>query len=93
MTERDRRDHLRYRDPETTALRLLVQDGDAKLAVTGLMVDESYSGLACVYVGAALEVGREIIWQETDEVATPCRVMRCENLHPRVQLLALQILA
>jgi hypothetical protein len=91
MSDQDKRSHLRYRDPEGGALRLLVRDGDSESTLRALMVNESYAGLACVYVGSALAVGRELLWQETELVRTSCTVVCCEPLYTDVYLLALQI--
>jgi hypothetical protein len=92
MSNVERRKHLRYQDPSGGTLHFLIRDGAAEKALTGLTINESHAGLACVYVGPALEVGREIVWRETEAISTPCRVMRCQQLYPDVQLLALQIL-
>jgi hypothetical protein len=43
-------------------------------------------------LGPAIEVGLEILWQETEGISTSCKVMRCQQLHPGVHLIALQIL-
>ena len=69
----------------------LIREGESERPLTGLTVNESYGGLACVYVGSALDVGREILWQETEGISTPCKVMRCQQLYADVHLLALQI--
>ena len=91
MSTTDRRAHLRYRDPKTTAQLLLVKDGEAEKAITGLIANESHIGLACIYVGSPIEVASEIIWQETQQIQTRCKVLRCERLYMDVFLLALQI--
>lgn len=92
MSDADRRAHLRYRDPDSTTVRLTVEQGAVERPLTALLVNESYSGLACVYVGAPLEVDSELLWRETRDISTPCRVTRCEALHTDVYLLGLQIL-
>ncbi|MGE5155642.1 MAG: hypothetical protein ACM3ST_16730 [Bdellovibrio bacteriovorus] len=92
MSNEERRRHLRYPDPGNGVLRFLILDGESEKALTGLPINESHRGLACVYVGPALEVGREIVWRETEAISTPCRVIRCEPLHAEVHLLALQIM-
>lgn len=91
MSEADRRAHFRYRDPESTTVRLTVKQAGADRPLTALLVNESYSGLACVYVGAPLDVDSELIWRETPDIGTPCRVTRCESLCQDVYLLGLQI--
>ena len=91
MSNAERRRHLRYKDPDSATLLFLIRDGESERPLTGLTVNESYAGLACVYVGPALEVGREILWRETGEISTPCKVMRCQQLHADVHLLGLQI--
>lgn len=89
----DRRRHLRYRDPINPTLHFLTRDSaGTERGLVALTFDESHAGLSCVYVGSALEVGREILWQETEAIRTLCRVLRCQQLHPGVHLLALQII-
>jgi len=44
-----------------------------------------------VYVGPAIEVNSEILWEETEGIRTPCKVMRCQNLCTDVFLMALEI--
>lgn len=90
MRDSDRRAHLRYRDPESTTVCLLVTAGEAEEAITGLMVNESRGGLACVYVGPAIELNSQVVWQETETIRTCCNVVRCQNLYADVFLLALQ---
>ena len=68
-----------------------MQDGESDRPLTALMLNESRNGLACVYVGSTIEPGSTLLWQETEEIATPCTVMRCERLHDGVHLLALSI--
>jgi hypothetical protein len=72
-------------------VRLLIMDGEAETPVTGLIVNESYKGIACVYVGPATAVNSEVTWEETEGVRTLCKVMRCQNLYTNVFLLALEI--
>lgn len=91
MNSKERRGHLRYKDPESGTLRLSMQDGESDRPLTALMLNESLNGLACVYVGPTIEPGSTLLWQETEEIATPCTVMRCERLHDGVYLLALSI--
>ena len=91
MSNPDRRAHLRYRDPTNLTLRLSITDGETETPLPGLMVNESYTGLACVYVGPAIEVNSEILWEETEGIRTPCKVMRCQNLCTDVFLMALEI--
>lgn len=92
MRDDDRRRHFRYRDPINATLHFLIRERESERALTALTVDESHAGLSCVYVGPALDVGREILWQETEGIRTLCRVMRCQQLHPDVHLIALRIL-
>jgi hypothetical protein len=91
MSDEDRRAHLRYRDPESTALNLSIGVGEVERSITGLMVNESYGGLACVYVGAPVEINSQVVWQEAENIGTRCRVLRCQKLYTDVYLLALQI--
>jgi hypothetical protein len=73
------------------ALRLSIKDGETETPLAGLMVNESYTGFACVYVGRAIEVNSEILWEEAEDIRTPCKVMRCQNLCTDVFLMALEI--
>jgi hypothetical protein len=91
MSNVERRARLRYRDPNTPTLRFVIKEGDTEMSIKALMVNESHSGLACVYIGQGIEVGKEIFWQETKHIQTPCRVMRCETLYRDVFLLAVQL--
>lgn len=91
MGHAERRRHLRYRDPDSATVLFLIRDGASERPLTGLTINESYAGLACVYVGPALDLGHEILWRETADIMTPCRVMRCQELQKDVHLLALQI--
>lgn len=93
MSKADRRIHFRFKDPKTTTLRFVLKRGETESAVTALVVDESHTGLACVYVGEAVDADTEIFWQETKHIKTPCKVMRCENLYRGVFLLALQFVS
>ena len=91
MSNANRRTHLRYRDPCNPTLHLRVGDGKVDKPLTGLIVNESKTGLSCVYVGGPLEVNSEIVWQETLHIGTPCKVVRCRKLDTDVFLLGLQI--
>lgn len=87
----ERRGHIRYRDSMEVVVRVLRGEGDSTELVTGLMVNESHTGLALVFVGPPVEVGSRMRWQETEGVETPCKVMRCRRLEGDVHLLALRI--
>lgn len=91
MNNKERRGHLRYKDPESGTLRLSIQGGESDRPFTALMLNESSTGLACVYVGSTIEPGSALLWQETEEIRTPCTVVRCERLYDGVNLLALSI--
>lgn len=91
MNSKERRGHLRYRDPESGTLRLSIPGGGSDRRLEALMVNESRTGLACVYVGSTIEPGSELLWHETEEIRTACTVMRCERLRDGVYLLALSI--
>lgn len=91
MSNANRRARLRYKDPNSTTLRFLIKDGVAEKPVTGLVVNQSHTSLACVFVGNAFEVDSEIVWQETEDISTPCKVIRCQKLNTNVFLFALQI--
>ena len=91
MNNKERRGHLRYKDPESGTLRLTIQDSESGRPLTALMLNESRTGLACVYVGSTIEPGSALLWHETEEIRTPCTVTRCERLHDGVYLLALSI--
>lgn len=90
MHDPERRGHLRYRDPNAKLVRLLIGD-EPPTPVTALPLNESHTGLACVYVGPPLEVDGEVLWEETEGVRTTCRITRCKALYKDVHLLALQI--
>lgn len=49
---RNRRAHLRYRDPESTVIDLFTKDKDvSSQTFKALIVNESFKGFAVVYVG------------------------------------------
>jgi len=87
----NRRSHTRFRDPDSTHVRLSVKQMDGQdLEFLALIHDESHRGMACVYIGNPLEVGQEILWLETDRIKTPCEVRRCTELGDDVYRVALQ---
>ena len=90
---RNRRQHLRYRDPANTVLTFTSTgvDGTPKSFV-GLIVNESFKGLSVVFVGdGQFQKGDSVLWQEASTIATPCTVIRCQRLDEDVYSLALRI--
>ena len=90
----NRRAHLRYRDPETQIINLTYDDESGKnRVIKALVANESYSGMACVYVGdAPFLKGDQIKWIETKNIQTPFFVVRCFPIDEDVYYLALKIL-
>ena len=90
----NKRRHVRYRNEESTVihLELGVKNG-RQMQVTALIVNESHSGMACVYVGSeGVEKGQIIQWKETANISTPMRTIRCQQLGDDVYLLALELI-
>jgi hypothetical protein len=89
---RNRREHLRYRDPESTVLNFRVGEKGSERSFVGLIVNESFRGLSIVFVGdGQLQKGDSIFWEETPVISTPCTVIRCQRLDEDVYALALRI--
>lgn len=90
---RNRRQHLRYRDPANTVLTFTSQGADGKKAsFVGLIVNESFKGIAVVIVGdGKFQKGDSVLWQEAPTIATPCTVIRCQRLDEDIYSLALRI--
>jgi hypothetical protein len=91
---RNRRAHLRYRDPESTVVDLFTKSGDIKSPLfKALIINESFKGFAVVYVGdGKIKKGDTIYWQETDNLQTSCQVIRSTELEDDVYSLALKII-
>lgn len=90
----NRRSHLRYRDPDSKVLNLFTIDeaDGSKRPFIGLIVNESFTGMACVYVGEKeLNKAEELFWEETDQIHTKLQVIRCYELTEDVYYLALKI--
>ncbi|MBF0197423.1 MAG: hypothetical protein HQL32_06920 [Planctomycetes bacterium] len=90
-SESNRRVHLRYRDPETAMVKFYHKDKSGeKVEYLGLVVNESYSGMAVIYVGPkAIAENETVQWVETEQIHTPCTVVRCKELDMDVYSLAL----
>lgn len=89
----NRRNHLRYRDPDNSAVNLyqVLEDG-SHFPIFGLVANESFSGMACVYVGDGnLKGGDELFWIEAEKIHTKLNVIRCYEIAEDVYYLALKI--
>jgi len=87
----NRRAHLRYRDPECSVYNFTTTD-EASQGFVGLVVNESFNGMAVVIVGDGnLEPGQTIFWKETPNIKTSCKVIRCVKLEEDIYRLALSI--
>ena len=89
----NKRRHVRYRNEESTVIHLQFSaDNGREVQVTALIVNESHSGMACVYVGSeSVSRGQIIQWNETANIRTPLKTIRCKQLDEDVYLLALEI--
>lgn len=89
----NRRRHVRYRDEESTVIQLEFESLNGKSTrVTALIVNESHSGFACVYVGSEpIQKGKVIHWNETSKIKTPLKVIRCKLLQEDTYSLALEL--
>lgn len=90
----NRRAHLRYRDPDTQVVDLaFVDESGESRTLKALVANESFTGMACVYVGEAPFLkGDEIKWLETSNIHTPLLVVRCIPIEEDVYYLALKII-
>jgi len=87
----NKRAHVRFRDPESATVKLSYSRADGEIVVTALILDESYRGMACVYVGELLQVGQMVYWLETGQIKTKCIVRRSKILDPGVCLVAIEL--
>ena len=92
-SDKNRRNHLRYRDPNTQVLNLIFKDESGKKKdLKTLVANESFTGMACVYVGdAPFLKDDEILWVETSKIHTPLQVIRCFPIEENIYYLALKI--
>jgi hypothetical protein len=92
--EKNLRKHLRYRDPDSTVFHFFSKDsGNKETHFAGLIINESFKGMAIVFVGDDHYAKGDIIfWKETDSIHTACKVVRCSCLEDDVYSLALQII-
>lgn len=93
MAEQNRRQHIRFRDPENLVLNLIRDKKSGKDGIfKAMIVNESYKGIACVFVGPqGFKKGDHIYWVETSNIQTRCTVVRCKELEESVYSLALRI--
>jgi len=89
----DRRAHLRYRDPESKVVSFYRYTEDGKRdRYLGLIINESYGGMALVFVGSvSLVKGDTVYWEEADQIHTPCKVAYCRKLDADVYSLGLSL--
>jgi hypothetical protein len=88
----NRRAHLRYRDPESTVYNFASVKNGGEQDFIGLIVNESFNGMAVVIVGDGnLEPGELILWKEAESIKTECRVIRCIKLDEDIFRLSLSI--
>ena len=89
---RNRRKYIRFRDPENTTVNLYYKDGNTEEPLIGLIVNESFKGMAFICVGNLdFEFGSEIFWKETDKIITECEVIRCREVEESVYSIAIRI--
>lgn len=90
----NRRAHLRYRDPEATVIDIFTkEEGKGENHFKGLIINESFKGMAVVFVGdGKLKKGDTIYWKETETINTSCQVIRCTRLEEDVYSLALRVI-
>ncbi len=89
--DKNRRRFMRFRDADNKMALLRFTDSMGEpVRVTGLIIDESYRSLACVYIHyETLNIGDEVILEETDELVTRCRVVRAKALDFKIQFVAI----
>ncbi len=86
------RANVRYK-PEISEVRKIITNSlsGERLELLSLLLDESYSGFACVYTGSvSIEPDTTVIWEETVDVKTECVSVRCKEIHPDVFFLAVK---
>lgn len=89
----NQRKHLRFRDKKQQKVDLYYFDRlKQKIPLLALIVNESLSGFACVYVGEGPVVKSTLLyWQETSKILTLCEVIRCNKIEENVYLMAVSI--
>jgi len=89
---KNRRRNIRFRDPDNTVVSLYVKEGKTEIPLKGLIVNESFKGMAFICVGNIdLTYGAEIFWRETENIITACEVIRCKEIEESVYSLAIKI--
>lgn len=89
----NKRKHIRYVDPDSKPIRLRYRwAGEKEIAFYALVADESFSGLGCIYIGhAPCDLEDSIVWIESQEIETMCKVARCYNIENNIYFLGLTI--
>lgn len=88
-----KRRHIRYFPKAQGVVELQCDFGSGNSkTVMALLVDESHSGMGLVYTGSdLLEEDALVLWKESEELMTPCRVARSEELRDRVFFIAIEV--
>jgi hypothetical protein len=89
---KNRRTNIRFRDPDNTVVNLYIKEGTNEIPLKGLIVNESFKGMAFICVGNIdLSYGAEIFWIEAENIITECEVIRCKEVEESVYSLAIKI--
>ena len=81
---------MRYHNSEDDVIKISFDKGKTKK--NAIIINESHTGVACVYVGDLIAVGDSVTWVESDNILTDCKTVRCEEMKEKVVFLAFEIL-
>ena len=87
------RRHFRYTDRDYNNVKVFYHTlNSKKIFFNALVINESYSGIACVFIGnQPFKKDQDIFWQETKKLTIQCRVARCRKIEKGVYFLGLDI--
>ncbi len=87
----NKRNHIRFLDLDRSVVDIILPLSNGEECLQkGLLIDESLSGMSLVYIGEPLDLNKQVIWQESKYIQTPCEVIRCHQLDAKVFSLALR---
>jgi hypothetical protein len=90
---KNRRKNIRFRDPDNTIVNLYIKEGKSETPLVGLIVNESFKGMAFICVGNLdLNYGSDIFWKESENIITQCEVVRCREIEESVYSVAVKII-
>ncbi|PCJ56532.1 MAG: hypothetical protein COA79_18405 [Planctomycetota bacterium] len=81
---------MRYHNAEDDVIKFSYDGSDS--IISAIIVNESFTGIGCVYVGEPLKPGQNIFWNESEKIKTKCEIIRCEELKEEVFFIAFEII-